>query len=316
VKTFWIACESGQDTGLGHLTRCIAIAEELKERNLTYCFEHLSIIDSRGCELLKQSDLLLTCNCVSSPNYVIIDSCNTKFIGESQAKANCHSILLVDETSPNFFANSYIEASPIKNWLPVNKSAKIFLFECNPILRKAFDDPIRNRDLVITPTKILITLGAAKNRKEILDTLVPVIRRDQSSSSEISLIIGGADLEELLEQCQYLQISPVFGTPNLKLMLDSFDYVISAAGVTAWELISLKMPGFLIGVTDNQIQQVKYLRENRLRDGLVYKDPQTFSLQLKRVLFIKNDEFNDDESQRNLKNGRKAVVSWILDHLN
>jgi len=314
VKTFWFGCQSNSNVGLGHVSRCVSLAEEIQSRGGIACFGHVSNLDSRGLQLLSLSDLKPECVCNSKPSAVIYDSYDIEFIESNCSFLQSKVVLLVDEVSPPFSADAYIEASPIKTWQPLNQVAAVFKFDANPILRTVFDSPL---DALSTsgPFDLIINLGAAKDFQLILDQLLPQIRRRRIFNREISILTGSNSIAEIAKANEISDLNLVEGTNNLKDLIGPNTFVISAAGVTAWELISLGVPGFLIGVVNNQVEQLQYFNKLGLRDGVLFENNSDFSMQISSLL--DNMSFVDvpRKAQKTLRNGRIEAVDWILDEV-
>ena len=311
VKTFWFGCQSNSKVGLGHVSRCVSLAEEIQSRGGIACFGHVSTLDSRGLELLSLSNIKPGCACNLKPSAVIYDSYDIEFIQSEYSFLQSKVVLLVDEVSPPFSADAYIEASPIKTWQPLNQVASVFKFNTNPILRTVFDSPL---DALSSsgPFDVIINLGAAKDFQLILDELLPQIRRRRIFNHQISILTGSNSIAEIINANKISDLNLVEGTYNFKDLIGPNTFVISAAGVTAWELISLGVPGFLVGVVNNQVEQLKYFNKLGLRDGLLFENNSDFSIQISSLL--DNMSFVDvsRKAQKTLRNGRIEAVDWIL----
>jgi UDP-2,4-diacetamido-2,4,6-trideoxy-beta-L-altropyranose hydrolase len=311
MKTILFGCKSAPEVGLGHLTRCIALAEEFNLRGHKICFNHLSRIDSRGIGIMSQSNLSLECKCHEKPDIVIVDSYELDFINSCSTFSDCNLVLLVDEISPDVYADHYLQASPIRFWKPKNTLGRVLEFNRNPILRLDFDNFKIKSDKTITRSGTLISLGAANNRETILKILVETLRKFPQFRSQISVVAGGVNQSQLEWQCADLGLNLLIGSYDLKTLCDNNSFVISAGGVTSWELITLEVPGFLIGVAQNQSLQINYLNENKLRRGIVFENEKKFTDDLHQLLM--NEDLLTLYSPRKLiKNGRIQAVNWLL----
>lgn len=314
VETFWFGCQSNSKVGLGHVSRCVSLAEEIQSRGGIACFGHLSHLDNRGVQLLSLSGIKSECVCNLTPSVVIYDSYDLEFIQNDFAPPQSKVVLLVDEVSLPFSADAYIEASPIKTWQPLNEGAAVFKFDANPILRTAFDSPLGAMSSS-GPFDVTINLGAAKDFQKILDELLPQIRCRKIFNREISILTGSNSIAEIVKANEISGLNLVEGTYNLKDLIAPNAFVISAAGVTAWELISLGVPGFLIGVVNNQVEQLQYFNKIGLRNGVLFENNSDFSNQISSLL--DNIGFVDEsrKAQKTLKNGRVEAVNWILNEV-
>ena len=312
MKVFWFGCKSSPDIGLGHLTRCVALAEELNLRGYKVCFNHLSRIDSRGIGIMSQSNLTLECACNGKPDIVIVDSYESDFINSFSTSLEHKLVLLVDEISPDVYADHYLQASPVLFWKPKNTLGSVFEFDCNPILRIGFDNFQLKSDKDVSRAGILISLGAANNRETILKILVKTLRKFPQFKSQISVVAGGANRSQLESQCAYLGLNLLIGSYDLKNLCEDYSFVISAGGVTSWELITLEVPGFLIGVAQNQSLQINYLNKNKLRSGVVFENEKQFTEDLHQLLMTEDFSALNYTPRKLIKNGRIQAVSWLL----
>lgn len=314
VKTFWFGCESNSEVGLGHVSRCVSLAEEIQSRGGIACFGHLSNLDSRGLRLLSLSALRSECVCNLTPSVVIYDSYDLEFIQNDFLPPQSKVVLLVDEVSLPCSADAYIEASPIKTWQPLNKFAPVFKFDANPILRTAFDSPLKEISS-FGPFDVIINLGAASDFQSILDELLPQIRARKIFNREISILTGSNSIAKNVKASQISDLKFIEGTYNLKDFIGPNAFVVSAAGVTAWELISLGVPGFLIGVVNNQVEQLQYFNKLGLRNGVLFENNSDFSNQISSLLDNIGVVDKSRKTQKTLKNGRVEAVNWILNEV-
>jgi spore coat polysaccharide biosynthesis predicted glycosyltransferase SpsG len=311
TKTFWFGCQSNSEVGLGHVSRCVSLAEEIASRGHFSCFAHISNLDIRGLQLLTLSGLKSECVCDLKPSVVIYDSYDLDFIQSGGVFTEARIVLLIDDVSLPLFADAYLEASPIKNWKPLNEGAAVFKFDCNPILRTAFDLPLYSSNFS-APFDVVISLGAAKHFQLILDALLPQIRGQKDFGQKITILTGGNSIQEIIKANETSDLNLVGGIYNLRDLITPHTFVISAAGVTAWELISLGVPGFLIGVVNNQFEQLEYFNKLGLRNGILFQNNSTFSTQINNLLDTINFMDTAKKAQMTLKNGRVDAVDWIL----
>ncbi len=311
-KLFWLICEASADVGLGHLARCIALAEELKSRRYGVCFAHFSELDARGQSLILNSGLSITCACSGNPIAVICDSYDLNFLFRIDLASDTKTILLVDDVSLPFDADGYIEASPIKTWVPLNEKSPIFKFDANPILRKQFDSSAVDFDFD-SPFDVTITFGAGKESELIVNSLIPIIAGCSMFNRRITLLTSDVSNYIDLADSYNVELEVLTGTYNLRDLIRNKTFVISAAGVTAWELITLGVPGFLIAVAENQYEQLDYFNRLGLREGVVYRDVFQLSASIKNLVDSRNfiDAANEVKSQ--IRNGRVESINWLLE---
>jgi spore coat polysaccharide biosynthesis predicted glycosyltransferase SpsG len=314
VKTVWFAGVSSTKVGLGHLARILALAEQFRSKGVICCFQHMCIFDNRGKELLYESQFEYTCNCSGLPDLIVIDSYDSVYIENCIRSTNARSLLIVDETSPEVFADYYVEASPIRKWKPLNTNGQVFKFKHNPILRETFDKPLILENPKNYQLKVLITLGATELDYEILEVLIHSIRKFTIFSKCITVVSSNLETRERLGKAFPDDLKLISNFSFFKDVLRNFDFVISAGGVTAWELISLGVPGMLIGVADNQYYQISYLQKHGLRNGINYRKSDKFQDEISTILNLALQDSNIIHLKRKkLRNGRIEVVNWVFD---
>jgi spore coat polysaccharide biosynthesis predicted glycosyltransferase SpsG len=178
----------------------------------------------------------------------------------------------------------------------------------------AFDKPLHLLNFS-PPFDVIINLGAAKDFQLILDDLLPQIRSRTEFNQRISILTGSNSILDIIEANQIPDLNLIEGTYNLRDLIGPHTFVVSAAGVTAWELISLGVPGFLIGVVNNQIEQLEYFNELGLRNGIYFQHNSGFSTRVSTLLDTINFVDTAKRAQASLNNGRVEAVNWILGEL-
>ncbi len=311
-ESCWLSCQASREVGLGHLSRCIALAEELNSRGYEACFAHFSELDLRGQSLILNSGLSVTCMCRGNPIAIICDSYDVNFISKISLETDLKLVLLVDDVSLPFNADGYIEASPIRKWVPLNEKAPIFKFDANPILRKKFDSPAISFDFD-SPFDLIMTFGAGKESDLIINSLFPIIAEKSCFSGKVTLLSNeGLDCLRLA-QFYSLELEVLSGTYNLRDLIHNKTFVISAAGVTAWELITLGVPGFLIAVAENQYEQLDYFNRLGLREGVMYQDTSQLAIEINQL--VDSCDFIDAARQAKsmVRNGRVESINWLVE---
>jgi spore coat polysaccharide biosynthesis predicted glycosyltransferase SpsG len=258
---------------------------------------------------MKASGLSFGCRCSELPNLLIIDSYNvdTKKL-EVTSHHTTKILQIVDDINPKFYADAYLQASPINSWVPGNESAAILDFIASPILRKRFD----SNDLVMSSkdcknNKILISLGASNAIEQIIDSIIISVENSRFRDHQIFCLLSGNDLNSLrsfLLKNEIVAIEP--GILVVDIAFD-FDFVISACGVTAWEIVSSRIPCIVIGGAENQRNQLNYFVNLNIADGLMFEKQKDFIISLTEKL----NGFSNPSITNEICNGRIRAVDWI-----
>jgi spore coat polysaccharide biosynthesis predicted glycosyltransferase SpsG len=298
----------GDTIGYGHLSRLIAISEELISRGHTYCFHISDNFDQVANQLIESSDLTFHCNCKTDADFILIDSYNQKiFSNSASVSSNTLRIQIVDDQKIPFFADGYIEASPINPWLPLNPGAPILRFNMSPILRLVFDQYLGKKNFHdLSNHKLLVTLGSTSNSFEILKSIYNSILNSKYSDYELHYAANSNfNLNFSVEDLGFNLTSLENG--NIVDIAKDFQLIISACGVTSWELLYANLPFLVIGTAENQKLQLDYFVKNELIDGLMYSPDLTFIKELSERLNF----FSRFKGNKRVKNGRKVVVNWL-----
>lgn len=305
----WLKPEFGPKVGYGHLSRLIAITEELVFRKHEYCFHFSASDDPIANEIMRASGLSFGCRCNKFPNFLIIDSYN---VDAKELVSKMHPatkvLQIVDDVSPKFYADAYLQASPISSWVPYNNSAAILEFIASPILRKRFD----SSDLVKSSkssknNKILISLGASNAIEQIINSIKVAVENSQFHNHQIYCLLSGDNLNALRSFLLKNKIVPIKrGILVVDIAFD-YDFVLTACGVTAWEIVSSRIPCMVIGGAENQRNQLNYFVNLKIADGLMFENQNDFVFSLTEKL----NRFSTPEIINELCNGRIRAVDWI-----
>lgn len=309
-KVIALVGSSGFDSGYGHLRRLVSLSTVLKYNNVL-CL-HGNFEETREFHnIIENSSELNKCKCDEQPDTVIFDSYTTKVLSSLDFKNSPKLIQLVDELSPKLWADAYIKASPTRDWKPLNELAPIKEFRNDPILRQEFffhnDDPVHSKDML---NNILILTGSSNLSKQVILYL-----------SEISLkylpeytFVVATNSEKLGEFSKLLGFATVPFSNNFQTLINDYRLVISAGGVTAWELLKLNSNCIILSLADNQNLQLEYLKIHYNIIGLVF-DPNNYSLKYElRDAILESLNLSEAikvPQRPTIHNGAVAAVDWL-----
>ena len=97
-------------------------------------------------------------------------------------------------------------------------------------------------------------------------------------------------------------------------LISNYDFVISAAGVTAWELLLLKAKFILISLADNQNYQINYLNRVFGIQGLIYdKKLKNIEPDLSQAINMESGEIKNgrDGSAGDISDGAVKINEWL-----
>ena len=102
---------------------------------------------------------------------------------------------------------------------------------------------------------------------------------------------------------------------NFQSMISSYDLVISAAGVTAWELLASNANCILVSTASNQNYQLEYLRKNFDVRGLEFSSSNhSFSRELNIMILdaLHNAQSDKNNYRSKVSDGVTKVSEWLV----
>jgi len=253
------------DPGLGHLSRLIAVAQELHLSGIDYCFHPYNDFSSTQIEFIISNQLNPSCTCSEELGLLIVDSYNPELVEKKIGAGRNKIVQFVDEITPIGACNAIIEVSPISPTKRYPSEVPLLKFRNAPLLR---DEVYIARNSQIIQDKDeggwVLLLGGVSDFKylEVLSTLRRV--RDVFCA-ELTIATKSA---AVVNTAKDLGFSKFCSEQNISYISQHFKYVISAAGVSAWEFSFIGMPGFVISVVENQEFQLRYLVDSGIRQGI------------------------------------------------
>ena len=215
--------------------------------------------------------------------------------------------------SPKLWADAYIEASPTRNWRPVNELAYVKEFENNPILRREFFSDFENSaSRKSNLNNILILIGSSNLSKLVLTYLSEISSNDLP---EFTFVIATND-QKLGQFSKSIGFVVVPYLNNFRDLVNNYKLVVSAGGVTAWELLKLESNCVILSLADNQDLQLEYLISHYKIIGLKF-DPGNLSLktELRDAITRSLDPSNaiNINFKHKIHDGAVTAVDWLKD---
>lgn len=305
--------------GMGHIMRCVAMAEVMIEKNIEVYFYtkyeqgYKFLIDKGFNTLLYKNILDIEINC----EYIIIDSYDVDKNIFDILKQKAKKLVYIDDLNlfdynVNLVINTGVNA---KNMGYNFVSNKKFLLGCEYcILRKEFKQETK-KSINKNVKNILITTGGSDKYNmtfEIFKFLKSIL-----SKVDYHIIIGQAFNKENIilngENDVHLYDSP----GNMAQIMNNCDLAISAGGNTLYELCNLGIPTIAFIYADNQLNLVNGLENLNCISNIGYYNKIDYSY-FKDIIYkyINDFDFRNSISynQRNLIDGKGVyrIVENIL----
>ena len=265
-----IFAEAGTLFGYGHLMRCLALAQGIKERSVKVSFvirgngdfsELLSEFSYKQIEWLKSTNLK---DFYNKNDIAVVDSYYADEILCREIYSGFKTVIFLDDYKRinypgGYVLNGVIGAERLK--YPTSSNITYLLGPRYQPLRKEFwkvSEYVVRKNI----SSVMITFGGSDitNKTSIYMKKV----REFYSDADITVIIGkGFKNINTIKEALDKKIELVYYPSALRMrsiMLDS-DLVISAAGQTISELACVGIPTIGIQVADNQKNNIRFWQE-------------------------------------------------------
>jgi len=263
MKTIFRA-DGNSEIGLGHIIRCLALADELGDRNvcpeilfITKYQEGQELIELKEYKVLRaQNDELSQITQLSYGGVLLITDfldTDNDFISRIKDSPDITLISIDNNTElKRIDADVVVNANVFdEEETKVIGSTKYYLGPKYMILRKEFSSRrTQPKEIGDQARKILVMSGGADSSRDSL--LIKSINALNGIGEEIqiNLICGPAcpfigKLRELISEAEG-EFKLFLNPPNLIEIMNNADIAISAAGITLYELATLGVPSMAV----------------------------------------------------------------------
>lgn len=273
---FLFRTNANNEIGTGHVMRCIAFGQLLKDEGHEVTFltqttnegllnklrkEDFGIMQfDEKPDLMKDAEITIEKSKELDIDWIITD--NYKFTTEYQKriKENNYNLLCIDDLAETHFVSDIVLNQNIN-------AVKIFNYSCEPytklllgtkcvLLRREFRrEKNWQREFNEDCKNILITMGGSDPENSTSKILNAVEEIDMALN--IKVILGSSynfidEIEELKNNSKH-NIEVLINIENLVPDMKWADLALTAAGTTVWELAYLQTPMIVGVIADNQI---------------------------------------------------------------
>lgn len=267
VKIF---TEGGSDIGLGHISRCSALYDEIVNRKIDVEFiiygyiDNVAFLKERIVKNINWMSEDFLNSYVSNTDYCIVDSYLAsedlyRIISNKSKKA----LFIDDNIRINYPKGIIVNPSIYVDDLcyPRNNNNIYFLGPEYIILRSYFVNNERN-NINKNVKQVLITMGGSDIR-----SLTPmIIKHICNKYSDIRFCVVNGNVSYNIDFDENIELSNIQVYYNIdaklmkSLMLKS-DFAITAAGQTIYELLATQTPFIPIKTVDNQSNNISGLKK-------------------------------------------------------
>lgn len=268
VKIF---TEAGNDIGYGHLFRCLSLYDELRDRGIDPMLimhgNPLSqdIIKGRRIKYIDWIKITDIQNLISNNDYVIVDSYLASQSQFEEIAEKAYRVLYIDDENRLAYSKGIIVNPSLSgkylDYLPT-RNQKVLTGLEYIILRKAF---IKQKSKAVITDKqdksIFIMLGGTDSTNLTKKVIDQFCLHNKSYLYEVVV----PERQKNYYQAQYsdrnLNYHSNLSADEIAQLMGNADFAITGAGQTIFELIYLGIPFIAIQLVDNQIYNVKGIKE-------------------------------------------------------
>jgi len=327
--------------GAGHVMRCLALAEALRERgaNVQLVSGRLSprvlglfrdvgagVVECTSAWPDPRDPEATAAATYGSPGerWVVVDGYHFDAEYVRRLKA-CVRVAWIDDLNAIGMYDCDLVVNPNlgaeRCTYQTGESTRVLTGAAYALVRRAF--PSARRDRVPGRTRqLVITLGGA-DPKRLTARVVNAVLAAGLHDSRITVAVG-----PLNRSVAEMRLA-VAGAPNVRVVQDPPDWpsllaradlVITAAGSTAWEVAALGVPSILLMVADNQLRGALAMQEAKAAEVVRACEPVDLTELTDCVRRLWRDQERRlvmGDRARRLIDGRGAerIASWMLEEI-
>jgi UDP-2,4-diacetamido-2,4,6-trideoxy-beta-L-altropyranose hydrolase len=324
LKKILFRCDSSSTIGLGHVKRCLVLAQRLKEynKNLKILFATQNLYGNINLEILKSGFSIYSIknNSLKELDYfvkglfvdlLVIDSYEIDNIFEEQLRINNPSLKILsfdDMLRPHcshMVLNHGVQAQEKDYKKILDKKTKLFCGSEYTLLRDEF---FESKKVKVTRNSVAIILGG--NDVLNLSSKIANLLLQINNKYKITVITTSVNpnLKELKENSN---IELLVDINNIASVIASKSLVITASGGTFFEILSLKKKFINIEVAPNQKVVDKFLKQKGIKTT-IKADDLTKEVLENRIRYVK---INNSYKKLALKFTKNRLVKKILKEL-
>jgi UDP-2,4-diacetamido-2,4,6-trideoxy-beta-L-altropyranose hydrolase len=269
--------DASTELGIGHLTRCLALAALLKQKGHSCYFVSLPLPGSNRTQVEEEGHHLLGETELSGHRFEIgiVDHYGLDAAYEKHLKAFCTKVGALDDWGTRLHDADWIIDPSYSSETHLRKqknSSQAFYSGFEWLLVREEFSKLHAEAKVRTEMKrLLFFFGGSDPRdlvKTYLDELLarPVFAKDV----EVQFLVSRshARYDEFKKMSLPSGIRFHLGPPSVaKIMLEA-DYYFGSSGTISWERMCLGLPGACIAIVDNQVDIGKTLHAENLHTYL------------------------------------------------
>lgn len=337
---FFFRADATPEIGTGHVMRCLAMANAVRERGYPTCFVSTiqdlvlqSRIENAGHELLllvdpREDNGWLDDLSQGDTNWLILDGYSFKESDRAEIKSRGFRLLVVDDMNASGFYECDIVLN--QNFFGAGLSyscaekTQVLLGPDYALLREEFGR-VNPRRAINTKSRVLVSLGGADPEGVGL-IILDAFKRIEEMHLEILYLLGSSNvhadrIETEVEKVRRVghEVSVLSFTNDMPAAMAWADIGVIAAGSTSLEVAYMGLPCLVLTLAENQVEVARSMAEAGIGESLGwYEDVSAEKIAARIVALFKEESkrasmtFN---GQRLVDGaGARRVVEKMLGH--
>jgi len=324
-----ILTEGGNGIGLGHISRCVSLYDEVLSRGIDA--EFIVYGDIEGTEILKDKNILnanwlnieyLREN-ITKEDYVIVDSYKAdKEIYNIIAQISKKSLYIDDfgrlDYPKGIILNPSLDSRHINY---SNTSKNILLVGPKYVIIRSSFIGIERKHIQKEVKRVLVVMGGTDVRNIIPLIIDKICKENQDIFFDIVLGNLHCKSENININLENINFHVNVSEKEMSQIMVNCDMAITAAGQTIYELLATKTPFIAVQVVDNQANNIMSIKEYLSSEIVLKYDDYNFVQKLQKAFEdLKSVELRKTlvEKMNNLIDGmgRKRIINALLDSTN
>lgn len=284
--SFAFRVDASNEIGLGHLSRCINLADELRKRgnevmfvsrnNPGSCFE---LLTERQFKLLilpesvsqADSDLLGVSQAVDAqqtiaalggciPNWMIVDHYGINIEWETMLRPHCKGILVIDDLIDRkhdcdlYLNQNYLGDITDELGMVIPVECKTLLGPHYALIKNCFSRLSQRREFEVRHPKRVLVFCGGSDPENLTGLMIDALRSEEYSNLEVDVVVGSNNKFAQETNYNFLprNFKKHFFTENFSDLLVQADLALGAGGVTTWERMCVGVPAIVASIALNQ----------------------------------------------------------------
>jgi UDP-2,4-diacetamido-2,4,6-trideoxy-beta-L-altropyranose hydrolase len=304
--------DAGNKIGLGHLIRCLSVAEILRKEGVISFFfvlegepSALQLIKRENHEMISLVDNYDFFKYLNYDQLVILDGYKFDSTYEYEIKKRVRRLVTIDDLHDrHFYADVVINHTPGINADLYDKETytRIFSGLNYGLLRNAFFRSERKNEAPIKLQRSLVCLGGSDPENQT-EFILQFLKKELPDIC-IDVVIGSSymhieTLNTVAKGLTLVKIHCDVDATYLISLIQKADFAVVSASTISLECLYLRIPLYLVKVAENQSANFSYLVNNGL--AISYLDVSQYTFEIGNAMLTKQKEYFVGDIQHNIK---------------